>query len=210
MKENPLTRLLAFAFCFFFFLSCASLSKPVPLHSKDLIYNIKWTLLSSKGERTHSFFSLIFLREDQLLRMDLNKALIGSVFRLILRDKRMLLQEPLKRRYYVGEFSSQIFFPDFPSFSMEYLIAILRGQALKPGSCQTEKKRIIFCQTGPFQVFWEYKNQALHRIHIKAKGQRQIQAELKKLSQGKFSKKIFFPALKGWLREKDPLFFQKL
>ena len=202
-------KLLGLNFCFFALLSCTSISK-VPLHSKNLIFKIKWDYSSSIQKEQESFNSLVFVQGNNLLRLDILQPFVGVVGSLILNHTTMTLQVPLKRSYYKGEFDSKIFFSDFPSFPSSWFVAFLRAKTPENWSCQKQELKLTQCKTDHFEVKWIYKNSQLYEIQLKDTKQRQIHAQIKSLSSKELSTEIFTPSLENLKREENPLFFQKI
>ena len=206
----PSKLLLCISFCLFFILSCSSISKKASLQSKNLIFKIQWKYSSSLKKEYSSFWSLVSIQGDNLLRMDILQPFVGVIGSLILTDQRMIVLAPLHRQYYEGEFDSKVFFSDFPSFPGTWLTAFLRGQALEHWDCKKQDQRLLQCKTNHFEIEWRYKSSRLDKIYIRDLKQRQITARIKSLSSKELSFKVFEPSLKKWTRQKDPLFFQKL
>ena len=205
-----LSRLLGSSFCVFAILSCSSLSKKTPLHSKHLNFKIQWDYSSPLKKESRSFLSLVSVQGDQLLRLDILQPFIGVIGSFILNGQTMILQIPLKKQYYKGEFHSKVFFPNFPSLPSSWLIALLRAQAPHNWNCQKQNGKITQCDTHHFEIQWEYKQSQLYKISLKDSKQRRIQAQIKSLSSQRQSPGTFEPSLKNWQRQKEPLFFQKL
>ena len=204
-----LSRLLYSSFCFVAILSCTSITK-TPLHSNNLIFKIRWDYSSPFQKKQSSFSSLVFVQGEDMLRLDILQTFVGVMGSLILNGKTMILQVPLKKQYYKGEFNSQVFFPEFPSFPSSWLRILLRGQASKNWNCQKQHKKITQCQADDFEISWKYKKSQLYEIRLKDSKQRQIKAQIQNLYSEELSSSIFEPSLKKWKRQKDPLFFQAL
>jgi len=203
-------RLLCISFSPLFIISCSSLSKKISLQSKNLIFKIQWEHSDPLKREHRSFWTLVSVQGNNLLRTDLLQPLIGVIGSLIVTDQRMTVLAPLHRQYYEGEFDSKVFFPDFSSFPNTWLTALLRVKALEQWDCQKQDQKLIQCQTDYFEIEWKYKKNQLNIMYIKELKQRQITARVKSLSSKKFSPTIFKPSLKNWTRQKDPLFFHKL
>lgn len=202
-------KLLCLSFCFFILLSCTSISR-IPLHSKNLIFKIQWDYSSPLNKEQESFDSLVFLQGNSSLRLDILQPFVGVIGSLILNHTTMILKVPLKDSYYKGEFDSKIFFSDFPSFPSSWLIAFLRAEAPESWSCQKQKEKLIQCKTDHFEIEWTYKKSQLYKIQLKDSKQRQIHAQIKRVSSRELSSEIFMPPLKNLKQEEDPLFFRKI
>ena len=203
-----ISKLLCSSFCFFILLSCTSTPK-TSLHSKNLSFKIQWDYSSLSTNEKSSFLSFVFIQEDRLLRLDIFQPLVGVLGSLILNSDIMILQVPMKKSYYQGEFNSKVFFPDFPSFPSSWLFALLRGQTLKSWDCQKQDKKVTRCKAGYFEIQWKYKKGQLYKIFFKDSKQRQIKAQIKNISSKEFPSRLFDPSLKNLKKQKNPLFFQK-
>ena len=204
-----LSKLLAFSLAFLGLGGCSSLSKKVSLQSPYLTFKIKWSYSSPLSEKSLSFSSLVFIEGSSLLRMDIVQPLIGSIGSFILNNEQVIIQSHLKKQYYKGEFRSQVFFPDFPSFPGSWLMALLRARKQAGWDCQADNQKLASCKTKNFEIQWEYKKSQITGFWIKDLAQRQIQARIKSLSSQPFSPRIFNPVLANRKKQADPLFFQK-
>ena len=202
-------KFLYISFFFWTLWGCVSVSKKIPLHSKNLSFKIQWNY-SSPVSKPSSLLSVISIQGSSLLRLDILQPFVGAIGRLIVNQDTMILQAVLQKTYYQGEFDSKVFFPDFPSFPSYWLTALLRVKAPENWDCQRQRGLLIFCRADQFEMEWKYKKAQLYQIHLKDSSGRQIQARIKNLSSPEFSSGTFNPSLKNWSRQKDPRFFQKL
>lgn len=185
--------------------SCVSPSK-APLHSKNLIFKIKWKYFSPLTKDSQSFNSWVFVQGDNLLKLDILQPVLGPVAYFILNYETMTLCVPLKKSYYRGKFNSKIFFYDFPSFPGSWLISVLRAKAPEGWKCQKQLQRLTHCKTQHFEIQWKYKQNQLHSIHIQDLNQRQIQAQIQNIASGEFPSDLFTPSLTNWKRQTTPNF----
>ncbi len=192
--------------------ACLSASKKISLQSENLIFKIQWKYSSPLAGGRGSFLSIVSAQRDKKLRLDILQPFIGVIGSLILKDQKMLLLAPLRKQYYEGDFNSEMFFPHFPSFAGSELIALLRARA--PENCERTEpnQNLLQCPAESLEIEWKYKRGRLNKIYIRnLKKRGQISAHIKSLSsKKKLASKIFNPSLKGWARQKDALFFQKL
>ena len=205
-----LNKLLGISFLLFFGSGCFCLSKKIPMNSQNLILKIQWDYSSPLEKKKNSFLSLVSVHGDRKLRLDIIQTFIGSVGGFILNGQNMLLLAPFQKQYYKSVFDSKVFFPDFPSFSGLWIIALLRAKPPEHWKCQNLNKKLSHCQTEHFEIRWEYSPYRLENIHIRDSKQRQITAQIKSLSSYKLSDQLFDPELESWEMQTDPLFFQQL
>lgn len=204
-----INKLLCINFCFLVLSSCISIPK-IPLHSKNLIFNIQWDVTSPSKEKQNSFKSLVFIQGDNLLRLDIFQPLIGTIGSLVLNNTTMTLLVPSKKSYYKGEFDSKVFFPDFPAFPSSWLIALLRAETPQTWNCQKHREKTIQCKTDHFEVEWKYKRSQLNTIRLKDLKQRQIKIQIRSLFSKQLTSELFEPSLNNLKREETPFFLQKI
>ena len=202
-----ISKLSYISLCLFALSSCISISK-TPLHSKNLIFKIRWTYFSPSTQEQNSFDSLVFVKGDHLLKLDILQPFIGVIASLTLNHKTITLQVHRQKSYYKEEFNSKIFFPDLPAFPGSWFVALLRAQAPTNWDCKKEKEKLTYCKTDDFEIHWKYKKSQLYKIQLKDSKQRQIKAQIHSLFSKELSPKLFEPPLKNLKRQKDPFLFK--
>ena len=206
-KTNGLNKLLYISFivCASFLLGgCLSLKK-IPLNSKNLTFKIQWKELKTNS----SFLSIVSVKDDESLSLEILQPLIGPVARVIVNKDSMLLMSFLQKKYYRGEFNSQVFFPEFPALPKAWLFSILRAKGQAGWDCKSLGELLTDCKTPLFKIQWQYKKGQLVEIYLKDHLGRAIVAQIKSIKLGQFKKTTFKPVLKNWSQETDPLFFKQ-
>jgi len=200
---------LFFKISFLFVITgCTSISKKPLTSLENLSFHSQWTYFSPRDQHL-SFSSLVLIKGDDQLKLNIFKPLIGVIGSFILNKDEMILLSPLKREYYKAVFDSKIFFPKLPTFPSSWLIALLRGHVPKSWKCQKQKEQIKKCKTKHFTAHYKYKNSKLTYVFLKDSTGQKIQIKIKNISSPNLSSDVFQPELKNWKKEKTPFFFQK-
>lgn len=173
------------------------------------VFKIYWNYFSPTGEKIQSFTSYVFVKDKNILRLDVLTPVLGSVAAsFVLNHNQLLAWMPLTKQYYKGEFKSEVLFSGFDSFSSKIFFAILRAQTKDPvffdWKCLSSLPNKSQCHKGDLTVKWEFKKFQLKKFWLVSKQAGHIEAQVLKtwvetepLSANKFS-----PSLKDYKKQK--------
>lgn len=178
--------------------SCRTL--PPPWTSPSLSLKVKGTLISSK--RKIPWTTYVYLKGEKDLRADVVTPLGGTLFRLLVREKKITLQTPLKKSYCRFSDHKYKIGSEGPSLSITDLFLLLRDKTPKEWSCspQTLLKPSQCVLPGEnFKVSLK-KSGRKKTLELKKESKTLLTLKIIPLSGSPLEEKVFSFDTQGWTR----------
>ncbi len=167
----------------------------------DQSFIVQWSYFSPR-QRTRLITSPVYIKGNNLLRVDFIIPFQGAIGRLVLSENKMLLQMPFKKEFYEGDFNSQFFLPQFDSFPVTWFFAILKAKPLENWKCSSFSKNKTTCKVKGFTMEWIFKNSKWKQVSLMDSHQKKIKIKKLRVLRKKFNKDIFSLSLKGYKKQK--------
>lgn len=138
---------------------------------------MKWKYQSAQGQR-ETFTSYVFVQNRDFVRVDVWIPFQGVALNVVVHKDQMLVRSPVKKTYYKGAFDSQVLAPHLEKFSVQDLVALLRGQDLASWNCTALKKNKRQCQANRMSLKWIFKKNQWNTVRLTHKDYGQLQGQI--------------------------------
>ena len=172
------------------FLLILSGCQSVPVKSsKDL------SLKVSFSQDNFSVMALVFIKEERL-RVDILRPFLGPFAYLYIKGQEVTLLLPSEKKYYQGEFKSEMFLPTMENLPLKWLVSILKGEFSKKRGCLL-KKREAYCKVKGLKIFLK-RQDSKRTVAVLQRGNEKIKIKIRRLSKKLLKEEVFIYDLENY------------